>query len=87
MLADPVCARMDDSEMEPAPSGSSSIGEAASGRGRARSNEEEEEEGEGGDYDIDDDLYYIPERRPSLDLGPSPMDTSHWYREIFLLSK
>lgn len=85
MLADPVCARMDDSEMEPAPSGSSSIGEAASGRGRARSNEEEE--GEGGDYDIDDDLYYIPERRPSLDLGPSPMDTSHWYREIFLLSK
>lgn len=31
---------------------------------------------EGGDED--DDLYYIPERRPSLDLGQSPMDISNW---------
>lgn len=23
----------------------------------------------------EDDLYYIPERRPSLDLGPAPMET------------
>lgn len=45
------------------PSGSSSIGEAVSGRGENVSNE-------------DDEMYYIPERRPSLDLGPSSMDTS-----------
>ncbi|XP_059207086.1 NLR family CARD domain-containing protein 3 [Centropristis striata] len=80
-----VCARhvsswlslsmMDDSELEPipTPSGGSSIGEAASGRGggggQSASNEEDE----------DEDLFYIPERRPSLDLGPSPMDTSHWH--------
>lgn len=46
-------------------SGSSSIGEAVSGRGQNVPDE-------------DDGLYYIPERRPSLDLGPSPMDTSQW---------
>lgn len=27
----------------------------------------------------DDELFYIPERRPSLDLGPEPMDTSQWH--------
>lgn len=48
----------------------SSIGEAVSGRG-------------GGDYVEEEDLYYIPERRPSLDLGTSPMDISQWYQEIF----
>lgn len=64
-------------EAAPTPSGSSSVGEAVSGRGRAVSNEEED--------DVDDELYYIPERRPSLELGPSPMDTSQWYREIFYL--
>lgn len=47
-------------------SGSSSIGEAVSGRGD-------------GVMDGDEDLFYIPERRPSLDLGPNPMDTSQWY--------
>lgn len=75
MLADPLYDMMDDLEMEagPTPSGSSSIGEAVSGRGEAVSNEE----------DDDDRLYYIPETRPSLDLGPSPMDTTHWYRENF----
>ncbi|XP_042355367.1 protein NLRC3 [Plectropomus leopardus] len=59
---------MDDSVLEEMAtlSGSSSIGDAASGRGESMSNE-------------DDDLYYIPERRPSLDLGPSPMDASHWH--------
>lgn len=59
---------MDDSELEPipTPSGSSSIGDAVSGRAQSVANE-------------DDELYYIPERRPSLDLGPSPMDTSHWH--------
>lgn len=51
-------------------SGNSSLGDAASAGGQSMSNE-------------DDGLYYIPERRPSLDLGPTPMDTSHWYREIF----
>lgn len=50
-------------------SGSSSIGEAVSGRGENVAYEEQED---------DDDLYYIPERRPSLDLGPDPMDTSNW---------
>ncbi|XP_017292419.1 NLR family CARD domain-containing protein 3 [Kryptolebias marmoratus] len=45
----------------------SSIGEAVSGRGEAVMEDEEE------------DLYYIPERRPSLDLGSTPMDTSHWH--------
>ncbi|XP_047234990.1 NACHT, LRR and PYD domains-containing protein 3 [Girardinichthys multiradiatus] len=44
----------------------SSIGDAVSGRGEGASNE-------------DEDLYYIPERRLSLDLGPAPMDTSHWH--------
>ncbi|TKS83463.1 NLR family CARD domain-containing protein 3 CARD15-like protein [Collichthys lucidus] len=47
-------------------SGDSSLGEAVSGRGQSGSYEEGE-------------LFYIPERRPSLDLGPAPMDTSHWY--------
>lgn len=51
------------------PSGSSSLGEAVSGRGGQSVPEEDE----------DDGLYYIPQRRPSLDLGPGPMDTSHWY--------
>lgn len=59
---------MDDSELGAmaTPSGSSSIGEAVSGRGQSVTNE-------------DEDIYYIPERRPSLDLGPSPMDTSQWH--------
>lgn len=48
----------------------SSIGEAASGRGESELEEELD--------DDDEDLYYIPPRRPSLDLGPSPMDTTHW---------
>lgn len=47
-------------------SGSSSIGEAVSGRGD-------------GVMDGDEDLFYIPERRPSLDLGTNAMDTSQWY--------
>lgn len=49
--------------------GSSSIGEAVSGRGRHLP---------GGDGDDDDDLFYIPERRPSLDLDSDPIDTSQW---------
>ncbi|XP_056253089.1 protein NLRC3 isoform X2 [Seriola aureovittata] len=59
---------MDDTEMEAVASltGSSSLGEAVSGRGQQGVSNE------------DDELYYIPERRPSLDLGPSPMDTSQW---------
>ncbi|KAI3373569.1 hypothetical protein L3Q82_022163, partial [Scortum barcoo] len=66
-LAGRLCDTMD-TEMEAVEtlSGSSSIGEAVSGRGQHASNE-------------DDELYYIPERRPSLDLGPSPMDTSQWH--------
>lgn len=60
---------MDDTEMEAVvmPSGSSSVGEAVSGRG-----------GQTGAAADDDDLFYVPERRPSLDLGPYPMDTSQW---------
>ncbi|KAM9846992.1 NLR family CARD domain-containing protein 3 [Aulostomus maculatus] len=42
------------------------LGDAASAGGESMSYE-------------DDELYYIPERRPSLDLGPNPMDTSHWH--------
>lgn len=59
---------MDDTEMEAMETslGGSSIGDAVSGRGQESMSNE------------DDGLYYIPERRPSLDLGPSPMDTSHW---------
>lgn len=45
-------------------SDSSSIGEAVSGRGQHLPEE--------------DDLFYIPERRPSLDLGVAPMDISQW---------
>lgn len=41
-------------------SGGSSVGEAVSGRGDGVVNEE--------------DVYYIPERRPSLDLGSYPME-------------
>lgn len=61
---------MDDSELieMATPSGSTSLGDTASGAGQNDNGENEE----------DDDLYYIPERRPSLDLGPSPMDTSQW---------
>ncbi|XP_061595826.1 LOW QUALITY PROTEIN: NACHT, LRR and PYD domains-containing protein 3 [Cololabis saira] len=43
----------------------SSIGEAVSGRGEPVSEE-------------DENLFYIPERRASLDLGQSTMDTSNW---------
>lgn len=66
---------MDDSELmdRVTPSGSS-LGDAVSAGGQSECVEEEE----------DDDLYYIPERRPSLDLGTNPMDTSQWYREILL---
>lgn len=68
LISDPLHDMMDDTEMEAMamPSGSSSIGDAVSGRGQNASNEDEE-------------LYYIPERRPSLDLGPSPMDASLWH--------
>lgn len=47
-------------------SGSSSIGEAVSGRG--------------GGVVGEDDVYYIPERRPSLDLGQNSMDLNYWYQ-------
>lgn len=46
-------------------SGGSSVGEAVSGRGDGVVNEE--------------DVYYIPERRPSLDLGSNPMEFNLWY--------
>lgn len=49
-------------------SGGSSIGEAVSGRGVTH-----------GVFVDEDDLFYIPERRASLDLGPLPMDFSHRY--------
>lgn len=67
LVPDPLHEMMADAEMEvmDMTSGSSSFGEGVSGRGRPASNE-------------DDELYYIPERRPSLDLGPSPMDISQW---------
>ncbi|XP_058482796.1 protein NLRC3 [Solea solea] len=59
---------MDLSEMETMnmESDSSSIGDAVSGRGQQSASR-------------DDDELYIPERRPSLDLGQSPMDTNHWF--------
>lgn len=60
---------MDNTEMEVGSlSGSSSIGEAVSGRGQNVANDDDGE-----------DLYYIPERRPSLDLGPNPMDVGEGY--------
>lgn len=49
-------------------SGSSSLGEAVSGRGHHLPDDGDDEE----------DLYYIPERRPSLDLGGSLMDIGQW---------
>lgn len=62
---------MDNTEMEAAsPSGSSSIGEAVSGRGQNVAADEE-------------DLFYIPERRPSLDLGPNPMEIGEGYCFFF----
>lgn len=65
-MADPLNNTMNNTEMEAMSlSDDSSIGEAVSGRGPNGSYEEE--------------MFYIPERRPSLDLGPTPMDTSHWY--------
>ncbi|XP_008301534.1 protein NLRC3 [Stegastes partitus] len=61
---------MDDSDEAMASlSGSSSFGEGVSGRPPQGGWAEED----------DEDLYYIPERRPSLDLGPAPMDTSNWH--------
>ncbi|XP_040006108.1 protein NLRC3 [Xiphias gladius] len=60
-----LCDMMDDTEMDV--SGNSSLGDAVSGRGQQSVSNE------------GDDLYYIPERRPSLDLGPGLMDTSHWH--------
>lgn len=50
----------------------SSIGDVVSARGEVVSDENE-----------DENLYYIPERRRSLDLGETPMDTSNWYEEMF----
>ncbi|XP_068455929.1 NACHT, LRR and PYD domains-containing protein 3 [Clinocottus analis] len=60
---------MDNSEVEMMAtlSRSSSPWDAVSGREQSLFDEDE------------DDELYIPERRPSLDLGPSPMDTSHWH--------
>ncbi|XP_019940956.2 NLR family CARD domain-containing protein 3 [Paralichthys olivaceus] len=63
---------MDDNELGAVAmeSDSSSLGDAVSGRGQQIVSNEEE------------DLYYIPERRPSLDLGQwstSAMDTSRWH--------
>ncbi|XP_015251243.1 PREDICTED: protein NLRC3-like [Cyprinodon variegatus] len=55
---------MDDSIML---SDDSSIGDAVSGRG------------DGEEFIDEEDLYYIPERRPSLDLEETPMDTSNWH--------
>lgn len=59
---------MDDTEIEAMAtlSGSSSIGDPVSERGHSLV----EEDGEN---------WLYPERRPSLDLGPSPMDTSQWH--------
>ncbi|KAK5859150.1 hypothetical protein PBY51_003237 [Eleginops maclovinus] len=59
---------MDNSHFEPmvSLSDSASIGEAVSGREQSEPYE-------------DDDLFYIPERRPSLQLEQSLMDTSHWH--------
>ncbi|XP_037322874.2 NLR family CARD domain-containing protein 3 [Pungitius pungitius] len=59
---------MDDNEfpVTPPSSRTSSLGSAVSGRGQSGLDEE-------------DMLYYIPERRPSLDLGPVSMDTSQWH--------
>lgn len=68
---------MDDTEMEAGSlSGSSSIGEAVSGRGQNVANDDDDDDG-------GEDLYYIPERRPSLDLGPNPMDVGEGYRFFF----
>ncbi|XP_069002763.1 protein NLRC3 [Embiotoca jacksoni] len=53
-----------DDEMMASASSGSFIGDAVSARGEIVTNE-------------DDGLFYIPERRPSLDLGPSPMDINH----------
>ncbi|XP_040907320.1 protein NLRC3 [Toxotes jaculatrix] len=47
-------------------SGTSSLEDAVSGRGQQTV------------FNEDDMLYYIPERRQSLDLGQSAMDTSNW---------
>ncbi|XP_030009825.1 NLR family CARD domain-containing protein 3 [Sphaeramia orbicularis] len=61
---------MDDSELfedMATPSGSSDGDAPASGGSEYPEDEE------------DDGLYYIPPRRPSLDLGPDPMDTSEWH--------
>lgn len=68
-MAGPLDDMMGDFEIEmmETVSGSSSPGDAVSGRGPDIASVE------------DDGLYYIPERRPSLDLGPSPMDISQWY--------
>ncbi|KAM8898412.1 NLR family CARD domain-containing protein 3 [Spinachia spinachia] len=59
---------MDDSELLVRPPSSRSLflGSAVSDRGASGLDER-------------DMLFYIPERRPSLDLGPSPMDTSQWH--------
>ncbi|XP_028276525.1 NACHT, LRR and PYD domains-containing protein 3-like [Parambassis ranga] len=58
---------MDDmDESMASPSGSFSFGRAVSERGE-------------NEVDEDEDIFYIPERRPSLDLGPTPMDTSNWH--------
>lgn len=46
-------------------SAGSSIGDAVSGRGA--------------DVVGEDDVYYIPERRPSLDLGTNSLDLNYWY--------
>lgn len=70
---------MDNTEMEVGTlSGSSSIGEAVSGRGQNAANDDDDDDGE--------DLYYIPERRPSLDLGPNLMDVGEGYRFLFTIS-
>ncbi|XP_029925220.1 NLR family CARD domain-containing protein 3 [Myripristis murdjan] len=60
---------MDDSDIDdiPSPPGSIPLGEGASAGAESMIDEE-------------DMLYYVPERRPSLDLGDveTPMDTNYW---------
>lgn len=67
-VGDELISMMDDIEMEAGAveSDSSSVGDPVSGR----------QQRGGGSSLGSDEMFYIPERRPSLDLAP--VDTSHW---------
>lgn len=66
---------MEGNELDVGDTDSLSFGDGVSGRGQGFNEEVDEE--------VDEDIFYVPERRPSLDLGGEPGDGSPWWMSRF----